>query len=97
MKLEIEVSEKNESTESPWWVIIDAREVEDPTNYHVVASMISGPFFSRESAQRHLNARRYAFGDGAVVYCMSGYPSEEYKSAYRAALRRVQSEKDAAK
>jgi hypothetical protein len=87
VKLEIEVSEKNESTESPWWVIIDPQELSDPLNFHLVASQISGPFFSRESAQRHLSARRYAFGKGAVVYCMSGYPSDEYKLAYHAAKR----------
>lgn len=82
MKITLEVSEKNEGTESPWWAIIN------PTfgttgNPERVAQCITGPFFSREAAQNHLEARSYAFSKKAIVYCFSGYWSNQYKNAIR--------------
>lgn len=80
MKIEIEVSEKNEGTQAPWWMIIDPRQ-----NLHTgreacfnIAGMITGPFFSREHAERVLQAQRYNFGKGAVVYCHSGHANRDY-------------------
>lgn len=84
MKITLDMSDKNEGTESPYWMILDPRQMMRP-DYSTLASMITGPFFSRESAQAHLEARRYAFGNWAVVYCCSGYSSHEYKTAWREA------------
>ena len=89
MKIELEVSEDNEGTDSPWWAIVDPRQimkVDNQSVYHV-AGMITGPFFSRESAQRHLDAARHHFGKNPHVFCFSGYNSSEYKTAYKAAER----------
>ena len=71
MKIELEVSEANEHTSNPWWVIIDPRQnfsTKDDYAIHNIASMITGPYFSREEAQNHLDRRRYNYGDNAKVY-----------------------------
>jgi hypothetical protein len=44
---------------------------------------ITGPFFSREDAEGHLTARKYAFSSKAYVYCHSGYWSQKYKTFCR--------------
>ena len=77
----IAAAKDQECTSFPYWLIIDPRQMlrVDP---HSVASMITGPFFSRESAQEHLNARRYAFGKNAVVFCHSGYWSKDFQKIY---------------
>lgn len=83
LKIEIEVSEDNEATSFPWWCIVDPRQNFNTNDdgVHAVAHMITGPFFSRDSAESHLKNRRYAFGKNPHVYCMSGYWSSEYKNA----------------
>ena len=68
----------NEATSAPYWLIIDPRQMMSPDCY-AVAGMITGPFFSREDAQNHLEQRRYSFSKRAVVYCHSGYWSSKYK------------------
>ncbi len=85
MKIELEVSEKNEGTDSPWWMIINPRQNfrVDEEGIHHIAAMITGPFFSREEAEAHLKLRRYAFSKHAEVYCNSGYWSNQYKEALR--------------
>ena len=67
-----------ESTASPYWLIIDPRQMMK-VDVHTVASMITGPFFCREDAEKHLKGRRYAFGEKAKVYCHSGCWSWKYK------------------
>ena len=74
----------NEFTDSPYWMILDPRQMMKPDVYHL-AGMVTGPFFSREEAQNHLSSRRYAFGKHAVVFCASGYWSRRYKDAWRKA------------
>lgn len=89
MKITINVDiENNEGTESPWWMIIDPKQnMSTKTDAcHNIASMITGPFFSRENAENHLSARRHVFGPNAVVYCTSGYWSFDYKMAIRRAM-----------
>ena len=88
MRIELEVSEKNEGTESPWWIIIDPRqnlETKREQALYNIAFMITGPLFSRESAQNFLDRTSYNFSKQAKVYCHSGYYSEQYKSACRKA------------
>jgi hypothetical protein len=91
MEITIDVSEENEGTDSPWWAIVDPKQnmkVDDQSVYHV-ASMITGPFFSRESAQNHLTRCRYNYGKNPHVFCFSGYNSHEYKTAYKEAERKL--------
>lgn len=85
MKIEIEVSDKNEGTAEPWWVIVDPKQMMKPDCYTVMIGMITGPFFSREEAQRHLDGHRHNFTSRAVVYCASGCYTYEYRKAYREA------------
>lgn len=88
IKIELEVSEDNEGTESPWWTIINPRqnlETKREQALYNIAGMITGPFFSRKSAQEFLDLTRYNFSKNAKVYCHSGYYSEEYKNACRKA------------
>lgn len=78
MKIEIEISEKNESTAEPYWLILNPRQ-NMGCDIYSLASQITGVFFSREEAESELQSRRYAYGKKAVVYCMSGYNSGQYK------------------
>jgi len=84
MKIELQISDDNESTDSPYWLILDPRQMMSP-HHHKLASMITGPFFSRASAERELKNKRYAYGKDAIVYCHSGHWSPEYKDAIRGA------------
>lgn len=85
MKIEIEVSEENEATESPYWLIINPRQNfrKGVEGAHNIASMITGPFFSREEAQRVLEGRSHHYGKDAIVYCHSGYNTIQYSSKVR--------------
>jgi hypothetical protein len=85
MKIELEVSDKNESTAAPYWLILDPHQNMklDP---HVMAGDITGPYFSREEAETHLKNRHYNFSSRAVVYCLSGYWSHQYKTSVMKAL-----------
>lgn len=86
MKITLDVDmENNEGTSAPWWIIIDPRQNLRVSREacHNIASMITGPFFSRDKAQMFLDATRYNFSPHAVVYCCSGYYSREYKEQLR--------------
>ena len=67
----------NEGTSAPYWLIIDPRQ-SFSCDVHEIASMISGPFFSRKDAELYLKGRRYRFGKYAKVYCHSGHYSKKY-------------------
>ena len=84
MKVELDISDKTEGTDSPYWLIIEPRQMMR-LDVHAVSAMITGPFFSREEAQQHLEARHYNFSSHAKVYCHSGYHSFQYKNAIRQA------------
>lgn len=88
MKIELEVSTKNEFTSSPWWVIVNPRQqmaTKTQQALHEIAGMITGPFFSREEATERLNTARHHYGPNAHVYCMSGCFARQYDRAYREA------------
>ena len=80
MKIEIEVSDKNECTAAPWWVIIDPRQnfQTGEDGLHNIASMITGPFFSREEGENWLRVKSYHFSKNARVYCHSGSNTFQY-------------------
>ena len=65
-------SSDQECTRSPYWMIIDPKQMFrlDP-NY--VVSMFTGPFFSRKSASDFLKKTRYNFSDKAVVFLLFRY------------------------
>jgi hypothetical protein len=77
MKVTIEVSEKNECTAAPYWLILDPKQNMD-CDVHWLASQIAGTFFSREEAQVELDNTRYNYSKRAVVFCMSGHYSKQY-------------------
>lgn len=97
MKVEIHVSEKNEGTESPWWILIDpshlramfegvAKHGEIPDEDRIltaIAHSIEGPYFSREEAEDYLKSRRYAYSEDAKVWCHSGYRTTQYRMAIK--------------
>jgi hypothetical protein len=99
MKIEVEVSEDNESTDSPWWILIDphniremmegvAEDGEVPDEKRIlttIAFSIEGPYFSRKEAEDYLKSRKYNYSGAARVWCHSGYRSEHYKNAIRQA------------
>ncbi|HEG43770.1 MAG TPA: hypothetical protein ENH94_06970 [Phycisphaerales bacterium] len=88
MKIELEISEKNEGTNSPWWMIVNPwRSLGfNETAIQNIASMITGPFFSRAEAQQELDKRRSEYGKHAVVFCSSGYNASQYREAIRKAM-----------
>lgn len=67
MRIALNVSEANEGTDSPWWMIVSPRQILRPSVESIV-SCITGPFFSREEAEAQLNVRRYDYGKDA--HCM---------------------------
>ena len=84
MKIEINVSEKNEATASPYWLILNPWQNMACDIYNL-AGQITGPFFSREEAEDQLQRTRYNYGKGAVVFCMSGCYSGQYDRVYKMA------------
>ena len=88
MKIEIEVSEDNEGTAAPWWLIVDPKQNMDCSHAAVAMGMITGPYFSREAAEEYLRRTRYNFSKRAVVWCSSGCYSEEYLMAIKRAEKK---------
>ena len=86
MKITLEVSENNECTAEPWWVIVDPHQNME-CNVDMAAGDITGPFFSREEAESTLRATHYNYSKRACVYCKSGYYTRQYKAACRKASR----------
>ena len=76
----MKISEKNEGTAYPFWIIIDPCQnfKTDSKGIHRIASMITGVWFSREAAQEFLDKTRYNFSKNARVYCHSGYYSHDW-------------------
>jgi len=79
--IHIEVSDNDEGTSYPWWVIVRPACT---TRTDDVVNSIDGPFFSRKEAQVELDTRRHYYGKRAVVWCMSGCYSGQYKRAIAA-------------
>lgn len=80
MKIELEISEDNEITRSPFWLIIDPKQNFKTNDDGVtnIAFMITGLFFSRKEAETYLNAKHYNFGKGAKVWCHSAVDNCQY-------------------
>ena len=68
----------NESTSAPYWLILDPSQ-NMRCDIGKLAHQITGPFFCREDAERHLIARRYAYSGRAKVWCASGHHSAKYE------------------
>lgn len=69
-----------EATEHPWWAILDTTDPIRKGAIHQLANAVTGPFFSRESAQQALDNARHRYGDKAEVYCFSGYRSPDWRA-----------------
>jgi hypothetical protein len=89
MKVEIELSDNNEGTSYPYWLIIDPRQMLQ-LDVHVVASMITGPFMGRDEANDELlrGVRSNRYSGRARVFCHTGYYSGRYRDAIDAARKR---------
>lgn len=76
----MKISEKNEGTSYPFWIIIDPRQnfEVNSNGIHNIASMITGVWFSREEAQEFLDRTRYNFSKNAKVFCHSGCYSNDW-------------------
>ncbi len=72
-----------EATDIPVWYIVDPKQIMR-LDIGFLMSMITGPFFSRQSAEDHLTARRHAYTDNAKVWCDSAFRSSEYVALYKA-------------
>jgi hypothetical protein len=74
---------KTEGTSFPWWFIVmnnnHIRFARKEIFTHAIAQSIIGPFFSRESAEAHRKARIYEYGRDSIVWCGSGYYSQDYR------------------
>jgi len=68
----------NEGTNAPYWLILDPRQ-NMSCDVNVLASQITGIFFSREDAELCLKKRRHHYSERARVYCMSGCYALEYR------------------
>ncbi len=86
MKIEIEISEEVEGTAYPYWLILDPRQMFKP-DHHILSSMVTGPFFSREEATLYLNHKRHHFSKRATVYRASAHGSFRYRDAIDAAQK----------
>lgn len=64
--------DKNDITAHPYWAIVKNGRMGPET-------ILAAPFFSREAAMNHRNARIYEYGQKSYVYCFSGHWSSQYK------------------
>ena len=76
----MKISEKNEGTSFPFWIIIDPKQNFNTgiQGLHNIAWMITGVWLSREAAQSYLDAHRYNFSKNAKAYCHSGCYSSDW-------------------
>jgi hypothetical protein len=65
-------STDNEATANPWWAIVAPNQMGS-------SAIMAGPYFSRESAERHRRERLYEYKESSFVFCFSGNNSREYK------------------
>lgn len=75
----------NEATAYPWWCVV-------AKNHLGALSILAGPFFSRDRAEAHRQARIYEYGHGSIVYCFSGHNSEHYRDLIDSAMKATVSE-----
>lgn len=82
--MNIKISAKHEGTSYPYWIIIDPRQnfKTNENGIYNIARMITGIWFSRESAEEFLKKTRYNFSENAKVFCHSGNYSEDYVNFY---------------
>lgn len=83
MELKIEVSDQNEGTASPWWLIIDPSQNMECNASSIAMEMLTGPFFSREEAELVLKQRSHHYSNRAVVWCLSGCYTYQYDKKYK--------------
>jgi hypothetical protein len=84
LQVKLDISEKNEGTSYPWWVILTpVWATRKRLSTADVFNAVYGPFFSREEAESELNSRRHFYGKYACVWCMSGCYSKKYINAIK--------------
>ena len=90
MKNRINVSEKNEATAFPYWVIIEPMQnfLTNNQGLHNIANMSTGIWFSREAAQEYLDCNPHHYSKHAKVYCQSEHCSSDWVNAINNAKER---------
>lgn len=83
MRIELEISENNEGTDCPYWLIIDPEQMLKPRANIVAMNMIYGLFFSREEAEEELKNKNYFYSKRAEVWCLSGNRSKQYSDVFK--------------
>ncbi len=83
MKIHLEISEDNEITRAPWWIIIDPRQnfKLDDFGLFNIATMLTGPFCSRAEGENHLRRNRHNYSKNARVWCHSAAMYSQYAEA----------------
>lgn len=76
---------KREAAAFPWWFIFDPALIAGKCMSFKLAgsngvSCVTGPFFSRESAEEAMRARHYEYSIHAFVYCPTGHRSPDYRA-----------------
>jgi hypothetical protein len=82
----------NEITSYPWWFICNTPR--SSVRPDIIPLRIIGPFFSREEAEREIQARNYNYHRKAFVFCGSGHVADTYKTAVDAAARLIGESRD---
>ena len=78
-------SEQSDYTADPFWLIIMSRQIMRKDPEAIAHCIAHGVWFSRDSAQKHLDSRRYEYGNDAIVYGISGCYSHEYSAMIKSA------------
>jgi len=81
MKIYIEVSDDNEGTTAPFWIILDPVRNKG-YNIRGLAHQITGLFFSRKEAEEYLKRFSYRYSERATVYCKTGCSGEQYANQF---------------
>ena len=94
MKVTIELSEKNEGTQAPFWLIIDPKQMMKPEPYELAMGMVHGLFFDREEAEHELRLNKHRYSSRAVVWCCAAKRGSQWFSACSEARRKLKDVKN---
>lgn len=77
VEITLQVSEKNEGTSYPYWVLVpDKNRI---STHDMMMSMV-GPFFSREEANEERSIK-HRYPGKWVIWCLSGCFTRQYRRA----------------
>jgi hypothetical protein len=80
---------RNECTSYPWWFIVGKGR---PRSGKDIPFYITGPFFSRDEAEKERKSRIYNYSEKSFVWCASGHATDIYATAIDEAVKRIREE-----